>query len=72
MTSGEAGWRVEYNDPRSGQEMKSPLYDTRELALDQACARRRYGDPVFRVIGPHGEVMELPEIDRHCQQRATS
>jgi hypothetical protein len=72
MTSSEAGWRVEYNDPRSGREMKSPPYDTRELALDQACARRRYGDPVFRVIGPRGEVMELLEIDRYCQQRATS
>ena len=62
------GWFVEYHDFHAGgRECQSPHSATRELAVDQACDLMRQHHTVNRVIGPLGEVVERPVIERRYQ-----
>ena len=58
-------WYVESR--HDGREMKSP---TRETAMTVACQLKRDSHMVRRVVGPHGEIVELPEIERHYLEAA--
>jgi hypothetical protein len=62
------GWCVEYRDLH-GRDLKSPLSDTRELAIRHACDLIQQHHEVRRVIGPNGEVVELAEIERRYRER---
>jgi len=63
------GWRVEHERPGWGIIVLSDPSPTREGAMDRACKLgKRF--PVFRVVGPNGEVIDLPEIEQHCRDRA--
>jgi hypothetical protein len=60
-------WRAVYDTfQRSGLEASQSA--TPELAIDHACELMRQGHWVRRVIGPRGEVIELPEIKRRYQE----
>jgi hypothetical protein len=60
-------WYVEYRDlQNNGGVVQSPHSNKRELAIDAACdiMRQLKYYTVIRVVGPGGEVVELPEIKR--------
>jgi hypothetical protein len=68
MSDSQATWCVEYRDFQDGREYQSPHSKSRELAVDLACDLMRQHHSISRVVGPRGEVVELPEIERRYQE----
>jgi hypothetical protein len=66
--SSASGWFVEFHSIRDGRDYQSTHSETREQAIDQACRLMGQGNAVKQVIGPRGETVGLPEIERRYQE----